>query len=195
MANRGYEGEVILFNDFPNKMDDSETSTASTTNKAFSITCADPYDGELCDENCSRCLKGININEENITNIDNINVINCDVKEDGDDLAVAHNHNCDINDEYRIKCYDNSGDTGGLRIIKGTFFMVNGANISCACARSPNGFSKYCHTGDGYVDVVLIRHTTFFNNLRLFLTLSKKNSNIVSTLCMYLLIFVFFNYL
>lgn len=64
--------------------------------------------------------------------------------------------------------------------VRGKFFMINGANVSCACLRSPQGFSPHCHIGDGCVDVVLVRHTSFFNNIRMLLRLSSKNKNLVS---------------
>jgi len=57
--------------------------------------------------------------------------------------------------------------------------MVNGANVSCACTRSPNGISPYCHLGDGCVDVLIIKHTNMLNNLRLLLRLSSKVKNVV----------------
>lgn len=64
----------------------------------------------------------------------------------------------------------------------GKFFMVNGANVSCACSRSPNGISPYCHLGDGCVDVLIIKHTNMLNNLRLLLRLSSKEKNVVCNL-------------
>lgn len=62
--------------------------------------------------------------------------------------------------------------------VKGKFLMVNGANISCACSRSPQGFNPYSHLGDGYVDLILVRHTSFFNNIRLLLAMSSKTKKI-----------------
>lgn len=69
---------------------------------------------------------------------------------------------------------------GDWKMVKGKFFMVSGANISCACGRSPNGLSPYSHLGDGCVDLILVRHTNLFNNLRLLFRLSSKNKNVVS---------------
>jgi hypothetical protein len=60
--------------------------------------------------------------------------------------------------------------------------MVNGANVSCACSRSPNGISPYCHLGDGCVDVLIIKHSNILNNLRLLLRLSSKAKNVVRNL-------------
>ncbi|XP_066997111.2 ceramide kinase [Anabrus simplex] len=64
---------------------------------------------------------------------------------------------------------------GEWKTFRGKFFMVNGANVSCACTRSPNGISPYCHMGDGCVDVILIKHSNLLNNLRLLLRLTSKD--------------------
>lgn len=73
--------------------------------------------------------------------------------------------------------------------------MVNGANVSCACSRSPMGFSPHCHIGDGCVDVILVRHTSLFNNIRLLLRLSSKRKTLVRdrsrSLDRYILIFLY----
>lgn len=76
---------------------------------------------------------------------------------------------------------DNKQTKHTMTTINGKFFMVNGANISCACPRSPNGFSKYCHLCDGYIDLILVRHTSFFNNIRFLLAMSSRNCKIVSS--------------
>jgi ceramide kinase len=64
------------------------------------------------------------------------------------------------------------------KIVKGKFFMINGANISCACKRSPLGFSPYCHIGDGYLDVILVKHSSFINNLKFLLTMTNAKRKI-----------------
>ncbi|XP_015607020.1 ceramide kinase isoform X2 [Cephus cinctus] len=62
--------------------------------------------------------------------------------------------------------------------VRGKFFMVNGANVSCACSRSPLGFSPHCHIGDGCVDIILIRHTSLLNNIRVLLRLTSKHKTL-----------------
>lgn len=91
-----------------------------------------------------------------------------------------------------LKNYNNATNNGArnqhndemhtAKTVNGKFFMVNGANISCACSRSPNGLSKYCHLCDGYIDLILVRHTTFFNNIKLLMAMSSQNCIIVSAL-------------
>lgn len=66
------------------------------------------------------------------------------------------------------------------RIIKGKFFMISGSNISCACTRSPNGIAKYCHSGDGFMHLVLVRKTRFLNNLKFVKETMARNGDIVS---------------
>ncbi|XP_046985114.1 ceramide kinase [Schistocerca americana] len=67
---------------------------------------------------------------------------------------------------------------GEWKTFRGKFFMVNCANVSCACQRSPNGMSPYCHIGDGCVDVVMVKHSNLFNNLRLLLRMTSKANNV-----------------
>lgn len=97
----------------------------------------------------------------------------------------------DFESKQRIKCHENCltcstnepETSSGLgeekfRKVTGKFFMVNGVNISCACKRSPSGFSPYAHIGDGYIDVIVVRHGSLWNNLKLLLTLSTVGGEI-----------------
>lgn len=96
--------------------------------------------------------------------------------------------NCDESDNQKCcencpRCSTSDEETKPFeeekyKRISGKFFMVNGANISCACKRSPQGFSPYCHLGDGYVDVIVVRHGSLWKNLKLLLTLSSANGEI-----------------
>lgn len=110
--------------------------------------------------------------------------------EDGTENNQEEKTNCDSKD--KIKCLENcpvcSANISDVKPateekfkrVTGSFFMVNGANISCACKRSPSGFSPFSHLGDGYVDVILIRHGSLWNNLKLLLTLSSATGDIES---------------
>ncbi|XP_063993860.1 ceramide kinase [Diachasmimorpha longicaudata] len=62
--------------------------------------------------------------------------------------------------------------------VRGKFFMVNGANVSCACSKCPQGFSPHCHIGDGCLDIILVRHTSLINNIRMLWRLSSKKKNV-----------------
>lgn len=120
----------------------------------------DSMAGPKCYENCERCSMAVSTFKLNKSVIS-------DDGDNGDDEDVNGD---DI---------DDGKSAAKWRTICGRFFMINGANISCACQRSPNGFSEFCHLGDGCVDLVLVRHTTFFNNVRLLLKLASRNGRIV----------------
>lgn len=121
---------------------------------------------------------------ENFESSDTVDRVNNDVNNEANNIDRHSNIHIDIH----VECMKNPietlpTDASGqdfVKTINGKFFMVNGANISCACPRSPNGFSKYCHLCDGYIDLILVRHTTFLNNLRLLLAMSSRNCRIVS---------------
>ncbi|EDV94773.1 GH22641 [Drosophila grimshawi] len=64
------------------------------------------------------------------------------------------------------------------KVIRGNFFMICGANITCACSRSPNGISRYSHLGDGCLDLILVRKTSLVNNLRFLLNTAGRAGDI-----------------
>lgn len=107
----------------------------------------------------------------------------------------------DMKDISPEKCFENC-DTCNLeyayidgkrvqaqwKTISGKYFMISGANISCACGHSPNGIAPYSHLGDGNIHLVLVKHGSIIDNLKLLLNLSNKNKKIedlpfVKTLC------------
>lgn len=125
-----------------------------------------PAKGPRCLENCQKCLcENAIISKQSV-----IALASRNGKAAGDAAAVHVSSN-------------GGGGRAAVKTISGKFFMVNGANISCACVRSPNGFSRYCHLGDGYIDLVLVRHTSFINNIKFLLAMSSQNGNIVSIEC------------
>ncbi|KAK3753980.1 hypothetical protein QZH41_000808 [Actinostola sp. cb2023] len=58
--------------------------------------------------------------------------------------------------------------------IDGRFISVIAANMSCACAKSPEGLSPSAHLADGYMDLILIKHTSRFQYLRHMIRLASK---------------------
>ncbi|CAD7094183.1 unnamed protein product [Hermetia illucens] len=66
-------------------------------------------------------------------------------------------------------------DHQNWKTVRGKYFMVAGANISCASSRSPNGLAPFCHLGDGHIEIIVIRHTSMFNLLRLLIRLNREN--------------------
>lgn len=174
LLNRGYDGEISMLVD------------------PFSL---DPLKGPACFENCPVCEtknEPIKIQsnqpaviENNAENVgDKWEKNNEQILRDHDNQATNNVH-IDVNVRNTKNRIENTVDGHYMKTINGKFFMVNGANISCACPRSPNGFSKYCHLCDGYIDLILVRHTSFINNLRFVWAMSSQNCKIVSyTFCL-----------
>lgn len=162
LLNRGYECEISMMVDSFAK---------------------DPLKGPACLNECAVCA-----NDENSTKIDTKPAV-INATKNSSDKNDNNNEQASRNADNRIPANSNKGGTTAhnakdkdneIRTINGKFFMVNGANISCACPRSPNGFSKYCHLCDGYIDLILVRHTSFINNLRFLMAMSSRNCQIVS---------------
>ena len=99
---------------------------------------------------------------------------------------------CEEDESTLLRCYENCNkclqtsaynnennkSLHTTKTIKGKFFMVSGANISCACTKCPNGIAPYSHLGDGNLYLVLVHHTSLINNIRLLLRMSSKNGTI-----------------
>lgn len=161
----------------------------------------DPLKGPACLENCSVCgvtSEPIKVQTNQSTVIKNT-MENIGDKYENNNEQSIRNHDNQFQPSIHIDIHvrntknnttENTDDGHYVKTINGKFFMVNGANISCACPRSPNGFSKYCHLCDGYIDLILVRHTTFMNNLRFLLAMSGRNCKIVS----HTPLILFFNY-
>ena len=74
--------------------------------------------------------------------------------------------------------------------VKGRFISVIGANISCACAKSPEGLSPSAHLADGCMDLILVKHTSRFQYLKHMLRITSKADQ-VSTDHFFILRFLF----
>lgn len=163
LLNKGYDGEISML-------------LAPLTNQ--------PTTGPPCVEHCKSCS----------TKSNEMTVIKSSTQNAASDCTYENNNeqnNSQDSNQLTSSIYIDmtakkplakSTEPNSMKIVNGKFFMVNGANISCACPRSPNGFSKYCHLCDGYIDLILVRHTTFFNNIRFLLAMSSRNCKIVCSL-------------
>lgn len=168
--NRGYDGEISLLID---------------------PSASDPRKGPSCLEKCPVCTitnDPIKFQSNQSTVIKNTTH---DISDNNNEQILRDHGNLTANQvtgnihiDIHVRCTKNTikeSENGHyVKTINGKFFMVNGANISCACPRSPNGFSKYCHLCDGYIDLILVRHTSFLNNLRFLMAMSSRNYKIVS---------------
>lgn len=97
-----------------------------------------------------------------------------------DSNSLEEDSKCNLNCSRCSKAVTNKVTSDAVvpetwKTIRGKYFMVSAANIRCASPRSPNGIAPTCHLGDGYIDLILVQHTSFFNNIRLILQLSKPN--------------------
>jgi ceramide kinase len=118
-----------------------------------------PTHRQKCLENCDHCA-----NFEAQKN-------DLDTHEDAGDIVENVFDRCDNKQNKRWK------------IISGKYFMVNVANISCGCKRSKNGIAPNCHLGDGYIDITLAKHTSFWNNLRLLMSLKSGDAVSIFAFC------------
>ena len=72
----------------------------------------------------------------------------------------------------------------GWKTLSGRFTSIVGANISCMCAKSPEGLSPSAHLADGCLDLVLVRHTSRLQHLRHMIRITKRASDQVwNTFC------------
>ncbi|XP_039959609.1 ceramide kinase [Bactrocera tryoni] len=102
---------------------------------------------------------------------------------DFDDTKNINLTDCDNDSEMMVDaadgvCAPESKVESEWKTINGEFFMISGANITCACTRSPKGVAPYSHLGDGYLDLVLVRKTSLLNNVRLLLNLTDRSGDI-----------------
>lgn len=104
-----------------------------------------------------------------------------------DDHAVDNRQDCCGSNCSRCTKLDSPDNKSNMidpsnatqwKTISGKFFMVTAANIKCACRKSPNGIAPSCHFSDGYIDIVCVKHTSFFNNLRLLIALTKSDKDV-----------------
>ena len=79
--------------------------------------------------------------------------------------------------------------------VSGRFISVIGANISCRCARSSTGISPLAHTGDGYIDLILIRKTSRARYLQHLIKVSEKTVDQVILLSFFLKHLFVFEYI
>ncbi|KAF5281153.1 hypothetical protein FQA39_LY17885 [Lamprigera yunnana] len=81
---------------------------------------------------------------------------------------------CDDLGEINSRCYENCkkcNETNNDKknnwvTISGKFFLLAAANIPCGSNRNPNGLAPYCHLGDGYLNILVVHHTTFYRSLK-----------------------------
>ncbi|XP_036335431.1 ceramide kinase isoform X2 [Rhagoletis pomonella] len=135
--------------------DDSEAYDGAESNKAY-----------LADAS-ELSVEKLNVNEKE--------ALDCDASKSE---MVVNQATAAVNAENSESVLDRTTPTTQWKTINGKFFMISGANITCACTRSPGGVARYSHVGDGYLDLILVQKTSLFNNIRLLLNLTSRNGDI-----------------
>nr|XP_014092462.1 ceramide kinase [Bactrocera oleae]XP_036229324.1 ceramide kinase [Bactrocera oleae]XP_036229325.1 ceramide kinase [Bactrocera oleae]XP_036229326.1 ceramide kinase [Bactrocera oleae]XP_036229327.1 ceramide kinase [Bactrocera oleae]XP_036229328.1 ceramide kinase [Bactrocera oleae]XP_036229329.1 ceramide kinase [Bactrocera oleae] len=142
--------------------DDSNDGQSNTTNYLeVGGTAAKLRGGNMCDASSSNETMDFDDKKHiNLTDCDNNSEMVCDAA----DGECAPEIKSKVESEWKT--------------INGKFFMISGANITCACTRSPNGVARYSHLGDGYLDLILVRKTSLLNNVRLLINLMGRSGDI-----------------
>ncbi|XP_034485283.1 ceramide kinase [Drosophila innubila] len=195
ISNRGYDAELHLL---------EEPLEPETPQSPVSV-CSDPP--SVCYANCQRCSIASSLQEQRSTLFPTAVQDEEGEKQEQDNAKKEHTHvklqpSVAFNRELQLSASETAllrprpstlplqpgaasyGSDLSLRsgeqwkIIRGNFFMICGANITCACSRSPNGISRYSHLGDGCLDLILVRKTSLLNNLRFLLSTAGKGSDI-----------------
>lgn len=79
-----------------------------------------------------------------------------------------------------LKLYEVANEEPKKLTVRGKYFLVGCANISCACKQSPNGLAPYGHLGDGCIDVLLFKPESLADVIRLLIRSgSKKGDELV----------------
>ncbi|EEB20397.1 Ceramide kinase, putative [Pediculus humanus corporis] len=120
-----------------------------------------------------KCYSGCEICEQ--TNRGGKMVVDSKSRYQEKNLSAIRN---DLKINFNGECKGNVEKTVTVR---GKYFVVGCANVSCACERSPNGFSPYSHVGDGSMDVLLIKPQSLFDIGRILLR-SKSKTQALSDL-------------
>ncbi|KAL0268927.1 UNVERIFIED_CONTAM: hypothetical protein PYX00_010705 [Menopon gallinae] len=76
-----------------------------------------------------------------------------------------------------LKLYKVASEEPKKLTVRGKYFLVGCANISCACKQSPNGIAPYGHIGDGCIDVLLFRPETLADVIRMLIRSGKKKGD------------------
>lgn len=122
---------------------------------SMTLSPGEPGTGPKCNRNCEACKEpGLRKNGKTRYR-------------DEDLLAVR--------DELKLDSEEKKEPERKSLTVRGKYFMVGCANISCACDKSPNGIAPRCHIGDGSVDVLLCKPRSILDVLRMLLRAQSKN--------------------
>lgn len=124
---------------------------------SMTLSPAEPGKGPKCSRNCEACREPSPRKNGKIRYRD-------------DDLIA-------VRDELKLEPEEKKEPETKTVTVRGKYFFVGCANISCACERSPNGLAPRSHIGDGSVDVLLARPRSMIDVLRMLIRASSKNED------------------
>ncbi|XP_017849723.1 ceramide kinase isoform X2 [Drosophila busckii] len=177
--NRGYEAELRLI----------EQPLEPETPQSPVSVCSEPP--SVCYANCQRCSTASSLQEQRSTLF-----LDEEDEQQEEQASTAHELQLSASESallrprpanLPLKFSSSSNSSNSIlslrsseqwKIIRGKFFMICGANITCACSRSPYGISRYSHLGDGCLDLILVRKTSLLNNVRFLLNTAGRAGDI-----------------
>lgn len=165
------------------------SSSSILANEVYKVHDSNPDLEEKCDTNSTSSTTSTNCNKKTIaTNNTNKTCDSLTYKSNSNVMEGENKKMGFSNNPNNDACSNGEATTSTLvaspsnetvwKAIKGGFFMISGANITCACSRSPNGMAKFSHLGDGSIDLILVHKTSLINNIRLLIKMINKTGDI-----------------
>lgn len=192
LSNRGYEAELRMLEE-PADLLLTTPMQEEVPQSPDSVCSLGESLPSVCYANCQRCSFASSIQEQRSSLF---------IQEESKHTEQVEREEPELRDSYltpseaallkpRIRPGNLQLPTGSIssmrnygneqwKVVRGNFFMICGANITCACARSPNGISRYSHLGDGCLDLILVKKTNLLNNIRFLLNTAGRSGDIVS---------------
>ncbi|KAH8344098.1 hypothetical protein KR084_004494 [Drosophila pseudotakahashii] len=186
LSNRGYDAELRMLEEPDLLLTTPLEEVPQSPNSVCSLGESVP---SVCYANCQRCSFASSIQEQRSSLFiqEESREAERSHQEEPEDSRLAPSEAALLRPRPRpgnlqlptgsISSMRNLG-TDQWKVVRGNFFMICGANITCACARSPNGISRYSHLGDGCLDLILVKKTSMLNNVRFLLNTAGRSGDI-----------------
>ncbi|XP_017114691.1 ceramide kinase [Drosophila elegans] len=186
LSNRGYDAELRMLEEPDLLLTTPQEEIPQSPDSVCSLGESVP---SVCYANCQRCSFASSIHEQRsslFTHEESREPEHLQ-PEEAEDPQLAPSESALLRPRPRPgKLQLPTGSISSMRnlgneqwkVVRGNFFMICGANITCACARSPNGISRYSHLGDGCLDLILVKKTSLLNNVRFLLNTAGRSGDI-----------------
>ncbi|XP_017023608.1 ceramide kinase [Drosophila kikkawai] len=188
LSNRGYEAELRLLEEPDHLLTTPMEEVPQSPDSVCSLGESLP---SVCYANCQRCSFASSIQEQQSTLLfqeeSRKSQLSLREQPEPEDSHLTANESALLRPRPRPGNLQlPTGSISSMRnlaneqwkVVRGNFFMICGANITCACARSPNGISRYSHLGDGCLDLILVKKTSLLNNVRFLLNTAGRSGDI-----------------